>query len=71
MFFKFVNLSRNTQMINLEDQYITDDQVKAAYQNTRLEHNIQLDINSSPKLARLTRIMVTLGEQTFVSFLVF
>ncbi|XP_033296966.1 pyruvate kinase-like [Bombus bifarius] len=48
-------------MINLEDQYITDDQVKAAYQNTRLEHNIQLDINSSPKLARLTRIMVTLG----------
>ncbi|KOC58949.1 Pyruvate kinase isozymes R/L [Habropoda laboriosa] len=49
-------------MIHLEDQFITDDQVKAAYQNTRLEHNVHLDINSSPKLARLTKIMVTLGK---------
>ncbi|CAD1478791.1 unnamed protein product, partial [Heterotrigona itama] len=49
-------------MISLEDQYVTDDQMKAAYQNTRLEHDVQLDINSSPKLARLTRIMVTLGR---------
>ncbi|XP_017893500.2 pyruvate kinase-like [Ceratina calcarata] len=48
-------------MIQLEDQFIVDDQGKAAYQNTRLEHNVQLNINSSPKLARLTRIMVTLG----------
>lgn len=53
-------------MISLEDQYVTDDQMKAAYQNTRLEHNVQLDINSSPKLARLTRIMVTLGKRDFV-----
>lgn len=49
-------------MTQLEDQFITDDQMKAAYQNTRLEHITQLDINSSPKLARLTRIMVTLGK---------
>ncbi|KAF3423639.1 hypothetical protein E2986_13158 [Frieseomelitta varia] len=49
-------------MISLEDQYITDDQMKAAYQNTRLEHDVRLDINSSPKLARLTRIMVTLDN---------
>ncbi|KAK9298554.1 hypothetical protein QLX08_008146 [Tetragonisca angustula] len=49
-------------MISLEDQYITDDQMKAAYQTTRLEHDVQLDINSRPKLARLTRIMVTLGR---------
>ncbi|KAK1135270.1 hypothetical protein K0M31_008041 [Melipona bicolor] len=49
-------------MISLENQYVTDDQMKAAYQNTRLEHEVQLDINSSPKLARLTRIMVTLGR---------
>lgn len=56
-------------MINLEDQYVTDDQMKAAYQNTRLEHDVQLDVNSSPKLARLTRIMITLGKHNFVSHL--
>ncbi|XP_076763134.1 pyruvate kinase [Xylocopa sonorina] len=48
-------------MIHLEDQLVTDEQRKAAYQNTRLEHNVHLDINSSPKLARLTQIMITLG----------
>ena len=56
-------------MISLEDQYITDDQMKAAYQTTRLEHDVQLDINSRPKLARLTRIMVTLGKHDFVLYL--
>lgn len=56
-------------MISLEDQYVKDDQMKAAYQNTRLEHDVQLDINSSPKLARLTRIMVTLGNHDFALYL--
>lgn len=49
-------------MIRLEDDSLADDQVRAAYQSTRLEHDAQLDVNSSCKLARLTRIMVTLGE---------
>ncbi|CAK9829804.1 Pyruvate kinase PKLR [Anthophora retusa] len=60
---KWIKSCRQTPWIRLEDQLIADDQVKAAYQNTPLEHNVHLDINSSPKLARLTEIMVTLGKK--------
>ncbi|XP_054016574.1 pyruvate kinase PKM-like [Hylaeus anthracinus] len=47
--------------IQLEDYALTDNQIQAAHQNTLLEHNTRLDVASRPNLARLTRIMVTLG----------
>ncbi|XP_076226794.1 pyruvate kinase [Nomia melanderi] len=49
-------------MPHFEDYTSSNDQVKSGYQTTRLEHNVQLNLNSNPKLARLTKIMVTLGE---------
>nr|XP_031834389.1 pyruvate kinase-like [Nomia melanderi] len=48
-------------MPHFEDYTSSNDQVKSGYQTTRLEHNVQLNLNSNPKLARLTKIMVTLG----------
>ncbi|XP_029044342.2 pyruvate kinase PKM-like [Osmia bicornis bicornis] len=48
-------------MPQLEDQYLIDNQLRTTCQNTPLEQDVQLDINCSPKTARLTKIMITLG----------
>ncbi|XP_076296623.1 pyruvate kinase [Lasioglossum baleicum] len=47
---------------DFEDYITSNDQVEAICRKTRLEHNAQLDIHSNPKIARLTKIMVTLVE---------
>lgn len=53
-------------MPQLEDQYLIDNQLRATYQNTRLKQNVQLDISCTPKTARLTKIMITLGKEIVV-----
>ncbi|XP_046742507.1 pyruvate kinase PKM-like [Diprion similis] len=50
-------------MMRLEDHLIPDNQLGAAYQKTRIDHEMLLNVNSDPKIARLTGIMVTLGEK--------
>ncbi|XP_048513437.1 pyruvate kinase PKM-like [Athalia rosae] len=50
-------------MMRLEDQFIPVNQLGAAYQKTRIDHGMRLNVNSDPKVARLTGIMVTLGER--------
>ncbi|KAK0181900.1 hypothetical protein PV327_000084 [Microctonus hyperodae] len=49
-------------MMKLEDQIVPDRQLGAAYQDTRIDHEIKLNVNCNPSPARLTRIMITLGE---------
>ncbi|KAG7213001.1 hypothetical protein KM043_002339 [Ampulex compressa] len=45
-----------------EEDRLNEGQLGAVYQSTRLDHETRLDINSNPKPARLTGIMVTLGN---------
>lgn len=49
-------------MMKLEDQIVPDRQLGAAYQDTRIDHEIKLNVNCNPSPARLTGIMITLGK---------
>ncbi|KAK0163778.1 hypothetical protein PV328_002473 [Microctonus aethiopoides] len=49
-------------MMKLEDQIVPDRQLGVAYQDTRIDHEIKLNVNCNPSPARLTEIMITLGE---------
>lgn len=57
------------------DFYSTDDgrvpnnQLKAAYAKNSLKYKAKLDIKSKPNPRRLTRIMCTIGTETFITFL--
>ncbi|XP_043683537.1 pyruvate kinase-like isoform X2 [Vespula pensylvanica] len=46
-------------MINNET--LNDNQLEAAYEKNRLDHYMQLDIDSTPRSAKLTNIMVTMS----------
>lgn len=48
-------------MIKLKDQVVPDCQLNAAYQCTRIDHEIKLNVNCNPSPARLTRIIITLS----------
>lgn len=47
--------------MKLEEQVIPERQLDAAYQCTRIDHEIKLNINCKPSPARLTRIIITLS----------
>ncbi|XP_074104623.1 pyruvate kinase PKM [Cotesia typhae] len=55
------NLKKQSIM-KLEEQVIPERQLDAAYQCTRIDHEIKLNINCKPSPARLTRIIITLSD---------
>ncbi|KAH0566562.1 hypothetical protein KQX54_001770 [Cotesia glomerata] len=48
--------------MKLESQVVPERQLDAAYQCTRIDHEIKLNINCKPSPARLTRIIITLSD---------
>ncbi|KAL2723304.1 pyruvate kinase-like [Vespula maculifrons] len=45
----------------INNETLNDNQLEAAYEKNRLDHCMQLDIDSKPRLAKLTNIMVTMS----------
>ena len=49
-------------MMKLEDGFEASNQLSAAYQVTKIDHSMRLNVESASRPARLTKVMVTLGK---------
>lgn len=45
-----------------DDEVSHDNQLDAAYEKNRLDHYMQLNVDSSPRSVKLTGVMVTMGR---------
>ncbi|XP_015589639.1 pyruvate kinase PKM [Cephus cinctus] len=49
-------------IMRLGDEFLPESQLGAAYQTTRMDHEMRLNVNCNPRPGRLTGLMITLGD---------